>query len=93
MNQLLRISRTLDKIVAFFGKLGGWDENFMARKAFPIVVDLQDMMDGFKTLERLASHPRLIVPGHDPLVREIFPVGAAPHIHRLDPGPKRDVKL
>lgn len=68
-------------------------ENFMARKAFPIVVDLQDMMDGFETLERLASHPRLIVPGHDPLVREIFPVGTAPHIHRLDPGPSRDIKL
>ncbi|NOE20263.1 MBL fold metallo-hydrolase [Ruegeria atlantica] len=68
-------------------------ENFMARKAFPIVVDLQDMMDGFETLERLASHPRLIVPGHDPLVREIYPVGAAPHIHRLDPGPTRDIKL
>ncbi len=68
-------------------------ENFMARKAFPIVVDLQDMMDGFKTLERLASHPRLIVPGHDPLVRKIFPVGAAPHIHRLDPGPTKDIKI
>ena len=68
-------------------------ENFMARKAFPIVVDLQDMMDGFETLERLASHSRLIVPGHDPLVREIFPVGAAPHIHRLDPGPTRDIEL
>ncbi|GAA6159100.1 N-acyl homoserine lactonase family protein [Ruegeria sp. HU-ET01832] len=68
-------------------------ENFMARKAFPIVVDLQDMMDGFETLERLASHPRLIVPGHDPLVREVFPVGAAPHIHRLDPGPTRDIEL
>jgi glyoxylase-like metal-dependent hydrolase (beta-lactamase superfamily II) len=68
-------------------------ENFMARKAFPIVVDLQDMMDGFETLERLASHPRLIVPGHDPLVREIYPVGAAPHIHRLDPGPTKDIKL
>ena len=68
-------------------------ENFMARKAFPIVVDLQDMMDGFETLERLASHSRLIVPGHDPLVREVFPVGAAPHIHRLDPGPTRDIEL
>nr|WP_321250674.1 N-acyl homoserine lactonase family protein [uncultured Ruegeria sp.] len=68
-------------------------ENFMARKAFPIVVDQQDMMDGFETLERLASHPRLIVPGHDPLVREVFPIGAAPHIHRLDSGPTRDIEL
>ncbi|MDP5218934.1 N-acyl homoserine lactonase family protein [Ruegeria sp. 2205SS24-7] len=68
-------------------------ENFMARKAFPIVVDLQNMMDGFERLEVLASHPRLIVPGHDPLVREIFPAGVAPHINRLDAGPTAEVIL
>ena len=41
-------------------------ENFLARKPFPIVVDLQNMLDGFEMLRRLASAPRLIVPGHDP---------------------------
>lgn len=68
-------------------------ENFMARKVFPIVVDLQDMLDGFDTLQRLASHPRLIVPGHDPLVREVFPAGVAPHIYRLDAGPTREIEI
>ena len=66
-------------------------ENFMARKPFPIVVDLQDMLDGFDTLYRLASAPGLIVPGHDPLVREYFPRAMADHIHRLDQGPLRDI--
>ena len=62
-------------------------ENFEARKPFPIVVDLQDMLDGFDTLYRLASAPGLIVPGHDPLVRTRFPQDIAPHIRRLDRGP------
>jgi len=62
-------------------------ENAFARKPFPIVVDLQEMLDGFDTLQRLASEPRLIIPGHDPLVRSYFPQAMAPHIHRLDVGP------
>ncbi|QUJ75994.1 N-acyl homoserine lactonase family protein [Sulfitobacter albidus] len=66
-------------------------ENVLARKPFPIVVDLQNMLDGFDTLRRLASSPQLIVPGHDPLVRDYFPSVLAPHIHRLDVGPTRDV--
>ena len=61
-------------------------ENFIARKPFPIVVDLQDMLDGFDTLYKLASKPELIVPGHDPLVREIFPSEKGGLI-RLDQGP------
>jgi glyoxylase-like metal-dependent hydrolase (beta-lactamase superfamily II) len=63
-------------------------ENFQSRKPFPIVVDLQDMLDGFVTLERLASSPELIVPGHDPLVMSAFPQDKAAHIVRLDRGPK-----
>ena len=61
-------------------------ENFEARKPFPIVVDLQDMLDGYDTLYRLASAPGLVIPGHDPLVRTYFPQGAAAHITRLDQG-------
>ena len=64
-------------------------ENFQARKPFPIVVDLQNMLDGFDTLYKLASSPDLIIPGHDPLVRENFPQGVAPHITRLDRGPAK----
>ena len=61
-------------------------ENAIARKPFPIVVDLQHMLDGFDTLTRLASTPDLIVPGHDPLVRQYFPQDLASHITRLDKG-------
>ncbi len=61
-------------------------ENFEFRKPFPIVVDLQDMLDGYDTLNRLASSPELIIPGHDPLVRTHFPTGIADHITRLDQG-------
>jgi len=68
-------------------------ENQRLRKPFPIVVDLQNMLDGFATLDRLASHPDLIVPGHDPLVRSFFPEGVAAHITRLDQGPHRKIDL
>lgn len=66
-------------------------ENFVAKKPFPIVVDLQDMLDGFNRLQELASNPRLIIPGHDPLVRTMFPKGVADHITRLDQGPTSEV--
>ena len=66
-------------------------ENVFARKPFPIVVDLQDMLDGFNTLERLASSKELIIPGHDPLVRAHFPVAMDAHIHRLDVGPEKAI--
>jgi glyoxylase-like metal-dependent hydrolase (beta-lactamase superfamily II) len=62
-------------------------ENLWARKPFPIVVDLQDMLDGFTRLETLASARNLIIPGHDPLVRAYFPRDLAEHIFRLDQGP------
>lgn len=66
-------------------------ENVFARKPFPIVVDLQNMLDGFETLHRLASRPDLIIPGHDPLVREYFLSDLAPHILRLDVGPTTEI--
>ncbi len=65
-------------------------ENVFTGKPFPIVVDLQDMLDGFGRLHRLASERRLIVPGHDPLVTEVFPAfGASGFVWKLDRGPSR----
>ena len=63
-------------------------ENFEARKPFPIVVDLQNMLDGFSRLYKLASDPSLIIPGHDPLVRSYFPQDGPEHVFRLDQGRK-----
>lgn len=68
-------------------------ENLWLRKPFPIVVDMEDMLEGFTRLEKLASRRELIVPGHDPLVRKVFPSGVAAHITRLDKGPVREISI
>lgn len=62
-------------------------ENFLTEKPFPIVVDLEDMLTGFRILRRLASDDSLIIPGHDPLIRILFENHLEPHINRLDVGP------
>jgi glyoxylase-like metal-dependent hydrolase (beta-lactamase superfamily II) len=68
-------------------------ENARLHKPFPIVVDVQNMMDGFVRLAALASTPDLIIPGHDPIVRSAFPEDIAPHIRRLDRGPLRPIEI
>ena len=63
-------------------------ENVFEKKPFPIVVDLEDMLEGFTKLEALASSRKLIIPGHDPAIRTLFAQDGADHIFRLDQGPK-----
>ncbi|MEM1045678.1 MAG: N-acyl homoserine lactonase family protein [Pseudomonadota bacterium] len=66
-------------------------ENFQRRKLFPIVVDAENMLKGFDTLYSLAETEHHIIPGHDPLVRTLYPAvsnaldGIA---YRLDVEPK-----
>ncbi|PKQ10757.1 MAG: MBL fold hydrolase [Alphaproteobacteria bacterium HGW-Alphaproteobacteria-1] len=60
-------------------------ENFEARSPFPIVVDVADMLEGYETMCALASSPQHIIPGHDPLVLDRYPLsGADKAIVRLD---------
>lgn len=47
--------------------------NLHRRNPFPIVYNVGDMAEGWKTVERLAGHPDRVIPGHDPLVCEIYP--------------------
>jgi len=47
--------------------------NMHRRNPFPIVYNVGDMMEGWKTVERLAGHPDRVIPGHDPMVRELYP--------------------
>lgn len=64
-------------------------ENYEARSPFPLVVDVEDMLKGFDLLTNLAGDRKLVVPGHDPLVRERFPTAfenARPGVWRLDLG-------
>jgi glyoxylase-like metal-dependent hydrolase (beta-lactamase superfamily II) len=60
-------------------------------RVFPIVYNVGDMLDGYDTLRQLASSPRHIVPGHDPLVIDRYPAagpGMDGWIVRLDAEPK-----
>ena len=64
-------------------------ENYETRNPFPLVVDVADMLDGFDLLARLAGARQLVIPGHDPLVRQRFPAAfenARPDVRRLDLG-------
>ena len=66
-------------------------ENFEQRKLFPIVLDARDMLKGFERLEGLAGSRDHVVPGHDPLVCEVYPA-ADPRLEgsvfRLDAEPR-----
>lgn len=67
-------------------------ENFLLRKPFPIVVDMEAMHSGWTRIEELASHRNLIIPGHDPLVPAHFPKwGVTDFVWRLDTGPEIDL--
>jgi glyoxylase-like metal-dependent hydrolase (beta-lactamase superfamily II) len=52
--------------------------NMQRRSPFPIVYHLGDMCDGWTICERLAGHPDRIIPGHDPLVRSLYPRSEGP---------------
>jgi glyoxylase-like metal-dependent hydrolase (beta-lactamase superfamily II) len=64
--------------------------NLHRRSPFPIVYNIGDMCEGWGTCERLAGHPDRIIPGHDPLVRELYPrVDGAADAYALHQAPLR----
>ena len=46
--------------------------NRIEERPFPIVADVTEMVDGWRRLVELASAPRHVVPGHDPLVMQQY---------------------
>ncbi|MEC9344874.1 MAG: N-acyl homoserine lactonase family protein [Pseudomonadota bacterium] len=48
-------------------------ENMQADRPYVIVWNQGEMLEAFRTLERLADDPDWIVPGHDPLVLQRYP--------------------
>ena len=59
-------------------------------RAFPIVYNVADMLEGFNTLRGLATSRQHIIPGHDPMVIDRYPVagpGMEDWIVRLDAQP------
>jgi glyoxylase-like metal-dependent hydrolase (beta-lactamase superfamily II) len=60
-------------------------------RVFPVVHNVADVLEGYRTLRRLASSEAHIVPGHDPKVLELYPPGRDGldnWIVRLDTNPK-----
>lgn len=62
-------------------------ENYEEGNPFPLVVDVEDMLKGYDVLTQLAGERQLVIPGHDPLVSERFPVAfenSGIEVRRLD---------
>ena len=56
--------------------------NMEQGRAFPIVYNVADMLEGYDTLRQLADSPAHIVPGHDPLVLQRYPA-ARPGLDKI----------
>lgn len=67
-----------------------FSENRTRRAPFPLVYHVGDMLEGFARCEALAGgDPDLLIPGHDPEVRQRWPALSPdePDILRLDLAP------
>jgi hypothetical protein len=61
-------------------------------RAFPILYNLGDLLEGYKTLRRLATSNNHVIPGHDPLVMTRYPAANSQTegwAARVDLEPKR----
>lgn len=62
--------------------------NSLLCNPFPVVVDVREYLDGLVAVEKLADGPDHVIPGHDPLVKTMYPcVDGAPHIFDLNGSP------
>jgi hypothetical protein len=43
------------------------------KRAFPILYNLAELLEGYETLRRLAASPRHVITRHDPLVLARYP--------------------
>ncbi len=51
-------------------------ENMRTNRPFTTAFHLGDVIDGYRTVERLAASPAHIVPGHDPSIMQQYPTPA-----------------
>ncbi|MDA1100406.1 MAG: N-acyl homoserine lactonase family protein [Proteobacteria bacterium] len=65
-------------------------ENMEAVAPFPIVYSAADMVQGYATMAKLADSGKHIIPGHDPLVMQRYPLvrEGQEDVIRLDVAPK-----
>ncbi|HEX4243630.1 MAG TPA: N-acyl homoserine lactonase family protein [Steroidobacteraceae bacterium] len=66
-------------------------ENMATDRPFPVTLDVGRMLDSFRLVESLAESPDHIIPGHDPLVMQLY-APPRPELEgiavRLDVAPK-----
>lgn len=74
--------------VVLAGDVSHYWKNIRERNPFPVVVNVEQMLAGYKTLESLADGPDHVIPGHDPLILKKFPrLNGNPEIVRIDQPP------
>lgn len=65
--------------------------HMLTGRVFPIVYNVGDVLEGYRKLRRLAPSTAHLVPGHDPLVLDLYPAakpGLESWVVRLDAEPK-----
>ena len=70
-------------------------ENFARRSAFSVCWSEEQMLQSFTRLEDLADSEDHIIPGHDPLVRSLYPAPTAElegWVYRLDQQPDKSLR-
>ncbi len=73
--QVVRVSTAIGWVV-LASDASHYYENMQAGRPFPIVYNIGDMLEGHRRCAQLASDPSYVVPGHDPLVFDRYPVAA-----------------
>jgi glyoxylase-like metal-dependent hydrolase (beta-lactamase superfamily II) len=64
--------------------------NFEQGRPFPVAANIADVLEGYRIIRELASSPRHVIPGHDPLVLARYPAagpGLEGIVARLDAEP------
>jgi glyoxylase-like metal-dependent hydrolase (beta-lactamase superfamily II) len=64
--------------------------HFEEGRVFPVTYNVADVLEGYRTITRLAESPKLVVPGHDPSVVTRYPAarpGLEGMVVRLDVDP------
>lgn len=66
-------------------------ENMEKPSPFPLVYSVADMLRGFHTMRNMATSPKHVIPGHDPLVMQRYPAPCGELegvVARLDVAPR-----
>ncbi|MCY1640532.1 N-acyl homoserine lactonase family protein [Methylorubrum sp. SL192] len=70
--QIVRVNTERGYIVLASDAAHYWT-NIIDKQPVPMVVDLDDMLDAYATINKFADGEYHVIPGHDPNVLEIFP--------------------